>query len=358
MNVMTVIYFLLILGIILIVHEVGHLVTAKYFGVYCREFSIGMGPVLLQKQGKETKWSLRLIPIGGYVMMAGDDDAEALEGSLSEEEKELVIPVERTLPGIAKWKQAIVMFAGSFMNILLAFVVFVIVVFYQGSVVTPTIGEVFVDSPAMSVGLQVGDTIVAAYEGDTRVEVNKNKDIQNFQTFAAQHTDGFTIVVDRDGTIIEKEVTPKLNEKSGQYLIGIAYAQDSSFGAKMEKSFDMLVLNATMIVSAIANLFRGQGLDNIGGPVGILSATADVAKNGFMSLVLLLGMLSINVGLFNLVPIPLFDGGRIVILAIEAIIGRDLNEKARDWLMYIGLFLVLALFVLAAWNDISRLLFK
>lgn len=196
-GIVNLLWFVLILGAIVIVHEFGHLLAAKKFGVYCKEFSIGMGPLLWQKQKGETAWSIRALPIGGFVAMAGEDEE-------SDEKDELDIPFERTLNGIKPWKQVIVMAAGAFMNVLLAWLIFIGITAYQGSVSVPPkpiVASVVENSPAQKAGFHVGDEIIRL-ENKSKKETltpDSTREIMEFLHISR----GITYTVLRDG----KQVT-------------------------------------------------------------------------------------------------------------------------------------------------------
>ncbi len=346
------VYFILILGAIILIHELGHLIAAKKFNVYCREFSFGMGPLLWQKKGKETTYSIRALPIGGYVSMAGEDEE-------ADAKDEVEISEDRYLNKIAKWKQIIVMGAGAFMNIVLAFVVFCIVIFSSGVAVdsSPVIDEIVKDSAAEQAGFQVGDEIIAIAQGNEKIEVTSS---QSFSKFFDEHSGELTYTVLRNGS--EVEITTSATQQSdGSLLLGISYTastiQKVNVLEAIKYGFIETVDSMMMIFDTIKTLLKGIGLDQLSGPVGIFQVTAQVTQNGLISTLNLLALLSVNVGIMNLLPIPILDGGRIVILAIEAIIGRKLNERLENVIMIIGLLMIVALMVFATWNDISRLLF-
>lgn len=343
------VYFVLILGAIILIHELGHLIAAKKFNVYCREFSFGMGPLLWQKKGKETAYSIRALPIGGFVSMAGEDEE-------ADEKDELDIPQDRYLNNIAKWKQIIVMGAGAFMNIVLAFVVFCIVIFSSGVSVdsAPVISEVVKDSVAQIAGFQAGDTIIKISQGNESIEINSSKD---FNQFFDEHDGELTYTILRDGKEMNLNATAKVED--GTKLLGISYYASKTKPVNaleaIKYGFEKTIDSMTMIFDTLGTLLKGKGYDQLSGPVGIFQVTAQVRQNGIIATLNLLALLSVNVGIMNLLPIPILDGGRIVILAIEAIIGRKLNEKLEYAVMIVGLLLIVGLMVFATWNDISRI---
>lgn len=347
--IINILIFVIILSVIVIIHELGHLIAAKKFNVYCSEFAIGMGPVLLKYQKGETLLTIRALPIGGFVQMAGEEGV-GIEG----------IPFERTINGIKTWKQIVVMAAGAFMNIMLALVVFTGIVANRGYVSVPSdpiIATVQENSPADKIGMQAGDKIVKMVLSDGSEIVPETFD--DLLEGMANYKEGSVLyTVERDGKMLDFVVVPKFNETEQRYLVGFSAAaktrpiqwyESISYGAEM--MIDMTV----QIIQAFGNLIRGVGLQDVSGPVGIYQATSQVAANGLGSLILWLGLLSLNIGVFNLLPVPILDGGRIVIALIEKMIGHRLSEKVQTIIMMTGLVLIVALMIYATANDIGRL---
>ena len=346
-----IVIFVIILSIIVIVHELGHLIAAKKFGVYCSEFSIGMGPAIYQyqKEGSETIISIRALPLGGFVQMAGEEGTDIDS-----------VPFERTINGIKTWQQVIVMAAGAIMNVLLAFVVFTGVVLYDGEVSVPSdpiIGEVSVGSPADTVGMMKNDKIVKMILPDgTEVVPNNFDDLINGMKSYKEGNVIYTI--ERNGGTIDFSVQPKYDESVKRYLVGFSAIPKTREIAWYESIYyggEMLVDMSISVVQGFANLLTGTGLKDVSGPVGIYQATSQVAQKGIYSLILWLGLLSLNIGIFNLIPIPILDGGRIVIVVIEKLVGRKLSEKVQTAIMLVGIVLILGLMVFATANDIFRL---
>lgn len=350
-SILNIIYFILILGVIVLVHELGHLIAAKKFGVYCKEFSIGMGPLLWKKQGKETQWSIRALPLGGFVAMVGENEDD-------EEDAKLDIPYERTLPGIAKWKQVIVMAAGAFMNILLAWALYIGITAVQGNVVVESeaiIERLEPNGAAEQAGFQAGDKIIKMATDDHEEEIVVKSDATMFMQFYPGET---TFTIDRNGEQIEIVCEPTYSENDS-YIIGVYFVANTSKEISLLESIPYgtkrMVDSAFDIFDSLGKIVSGVGLNQLSGPVGIFEVTSSVTKTGLISTLALVALLSINVGIFNLIPIPILDGGRILILLIEAIIGRKLNENVQTAVMMAGLLLILAIMVFATWNDISRI---
>ena len=213
---MDILVFILTLGIIITLHEFGHLIAAKIFGVYCREFSIGMGPKLTSFKGKETEYSLRAIPIGGYVAMAGEpDEDDRMPDNL---------PHERTLPGIKPWRRIIIYLAGIMMNILLFIVAFTIFFSVVGidnpEMPTSTVYQVQENSPAHLSGILAGDTIVEIIKDGQSYPIS---DFQDLQEVTSGNTQTVTYVIERNNEKINVDLTPEYDDASDRYLIGVAF---------------------------------------------------------------------------------------------------------------------------------------
>lgn len=351
--IISVVAFVLTLSVIIIVHELGHLMAAKKFNVYCSEFAIGMGPKVFSRQKGETVYSLRAIPLGGFVSMAGEEGTDTTD-----------IPEERTIKGVATYKQVIIMAAGALMNILLAWVIFVVLAMAKGTVAGPAepiIAGVMDKSPAQNVGLMVGDEITRVILPDgTEIYPDTFEDIEErIRNFTDQ--DKIILTIDRDGNISDFAISPVYNEENEKYMIGIM-AEATTRHIEWYEGFYygtiMMKNSFVQILGGIANIFRGIGLKDMSGPVGIFQATSEVAQSGIVSMVTWVALLSMNVGIFNLVPLPILDGGRIVIALIERLIRKKLSEKAEMAIMTFGLLVVAGLMLFATWNDIVRLFFR
>lgn len=345
---MSIIYFILILSVIIIIHELGHLMTAKYFHVYCQEFSIGMGPTIYKRQGKETAFSVRALPLGGFVSMAGEEGVD-----------DESIPFERTLKGIAWWKQVIIMAAGAIMNVLLAWLLFIVVTMVQGRVVLPSepvVAGFTSGSAAEAAGFEIGDRITKITSGSEVTTVETFDDITEHISYFPKEEAVFSIV--RDGREMEIKLTPKYNESEDRYLAGFQSnlnVKEISILESFQYGTERMIDGSTAIFRSLSKLIRGIGLENLSGPVGIFQITAETTQNGLLPAISLIALLSLNIGIFNLLPLPVLDGGRIFITLIEKISGRKLSERAEMVIMMIGVVLLVALMVFATWQDIMRL---
>ncbi len=351
-----IIAFIVMLSVIVVLHELGHFLVARHFGVYCKEFSIGMGPALYQKQGKETVFSIRAIPFGGYVMMAGEED-----GSQSEEDDWLQkVPAQRRLNNIERWKQVLVMLAGIFMNIVLAWVIYMGVALSQGYVVEdakPIVYEVLENSEAQSIGLQKDDVIkkIVASDGTTLKPSTQMEVLE----FIQYHHDTLTLTIKRGNEKISLEANPKYDKDMQGYTLGykaIAYAKEIPWYQSLWEGTKNTFDSATTIFKSLNMLFHGQGLDNLSGPVGILNVTSKSVQYGWSTYFSLFAMISLNIGIFNAIPLPALDGGRVLILLIEKILNRKVSTAIIEKIIMASFVLLILLFIYATYNDVVRLL--
>lgn len=360
MNVLfNIIIFSLVLGIIVLIHELGHLLAAKRYGVYCHEFAIGMGPTVFKfkKPEWETTYSLRLFPIGGFVAMAGEDEPR----------EDVDVPFERTLPGVKAWKRLVIMLSGIVMNMVLAFLIFWGMSTVLGTVETPKaiIAEVQVNSAADQAGLQAGDTIKSFkfHDGTELVAENFN-DI--FIALATYGEYGFDVTVDRNGSLESLRIEPEWNAQEERYLLGVMAppAEHKSLNILSAIPVAFMQIKDVIVQFAfiITRLFRGIGLDAVGGPIGIFEVTSQVQVQGAISIsagfvffLNLVALLSVNLGVVNLIPIPVMDGGRALLTLVEMLMGKPINKKLENAIMLIGLLMMIALFVFIMGNDIRKL---
>lgn len=341
--------FVIMISVIIFVHELGHFVTAKKFGVYCGEFSIGMGPVVWKKQKGETQYSLRAIPIGGFVSMAGEsDDTKA----------DVNVPLKRTINGISPIKRIIVMLAGIFMNVLLAWIIFIGISMYQGTAPVPSqpvLSVVDKNSPAQEAGLQEGDQIVSITRNDGKV-IKIDSASAIIEEIGLYHeTSTFNII--RDDKMLDKEITPQ-KQDDGSYTIGVGITskiKKIQWYESFKYGTENMVNSSTLIVKSLGTLVQGKNWDQVSGPVGIVKAVGETASNGFVSFLSLLAILSLNIGIFNAIPIPALDGGRAIITIVEMITGKSVKEKTMERLITVGFILLFGIMLFATWNDILKL---
>ena len=342
---LTILYFALILGTIVCVHEFGHFFFAKLFGIYVYEFSIGMGPQIFKKKDKkgETTYSLRAIPIGGFCSLAGEG---------SEEDDKL--PKDRLLGSKPVWQRFLVMFFGAGNNFILALVVLFFLGLVMGSPsVSTVIPSVIPESPAEVAGLKAGDDI--KYINGEKVKTLD--DIQLYLTIAKGETE---FVIARDGKEETIKVTPLTGEEQETkgYSYGIQFNTEREYGFfnAIKYSFTKFGALVRQMVITFKGLFTGGiSVKELSGPVGIFTAVDQTKTGGAANLFYLLALLSLNVGFVNLIPFPAFDGGRILFLLIEKIKGSPVKAETENLIHTIGFFILLALIIFVTINDVIRL---
>ena len=342
---MTLIYFILILGITICIHEFGHFIFAKKAGVHVYEFSLGMGPVLKQWERKndETVYSIRLFPIGGYVSMAGEE--------VDEDKK---IPAKKRLYNKSWSERFMTIVAGVMFNFILAIVIFFLLGLFNG---TPSkhayISELEKGMPAYNSGLVKGDKIVKMNGKNIDADllllelmVNGKKEVK------------LTIVHEDNKTEIITMKPKKQKDGSYKYGFGITTKVEKGFFTSIKYAFQKTISLINQMIHILAYLFTGKlALNNLSGPVGIYEVVGETAKAGFANLVYLLGYISLNVGFMNLLPIPAFDGGRLLFLIIEKIKGSPVNPKTENAIHSVGMIFLLGLMLVITYNDIVRIFF-
>ena len=340
----TLIFALLVFSLIIFVHELGHFLTARLFGVKVHEFAIGMGPQLFARQSGETKYSIRAIPMGGFCSMEGEDAASDDSGSFSKK------------PWYARF---VILAAGATMNIILGFLIctlFVALYYKSVGIPTTTVGKVMDYSPLYDF-LEPGDRIISV-DGQ---RVNIKRDID----FIMQQSDGSEcdITVKRGSERLTKTFAPyaaKQNDGSAAYLIGFTaeIKPMSVFGVLRESFFQTLWTVKLVFVSLKMLLTGGASVADVSGPVGIVSTmnTAAHQQNGFIALLYLAALISVNIGVMNLLPFPALDGGRIFFVLVEAVRRKPIPPEKEGVVHFIGMALLIALMIVATWNDILRLI--
>jgi regulator of sigma E protease len=359
-TIINIIVFILILGTIITIHEFGHFIAAKHFGVYCAQFSIGFGPKLFSKKGKETEFELRLLPIGGFVSMAGEADQE-------DNEMMKDVPFERTLKGIKAYQRVIVFVAGVFMNMVLAVAVLLAANLMSGTVPLDdvTIASIQQDSAAYNCGLQVNDVITKLYieESNTTFVIDSYDDLPDTFDKTSFHTNSDTvhmiISIIRNNETKELNATLSFNQDESRYILGVSYqTRRMNFIESVTSTADDFIYMSTAIVDALRMLvvnFAGT-VNQLSGPAGIYQVTAEVTQTGQISYIFrLVGLLSINIGIFNLLPIPGLDGCQILFTIVERIIGRELPQRMKLILQMIGLALVMLLMIYVTYQDLVKI---
>lgn len=334
----TVISAVLVFLVLVLVHELGHFITAKLCKVTVHEFAIGMGPAIFKKKYKETLYSLRLIPIGGYCAMEGEDEESDDEGAFSNKKP---------------WQRLLILVSGGGMNLILGFILICTIMFSPNmkTVPVPVINSVIEDSAAEEAGLQPGDKIV---------EINgTNIHIYSELKFELARYKGGSIDVEyiRNGERHETSLTPKKYE-DGMYYIGFEGSVDRpGVGGKLYNAWFTTLLNGKAIVVSLFDLVTGAiGMEAMSGPVGIVSEIGKSAQAGWEDLFALAALITINLGIFNLLPFPALDGGRVLFVLIELVTRKKIPAEKEGMVHFVGFALLIGFMLFATWNDIVRLI--
>ena len=413
--------FILVFGIIVVVHEFGHFYFAKKSGILVREFAIGMGPKIFAHIGKDgTAYTIRILPLGGYVRMAGwgDDTTEIktgtpvsltlaedgkvkrinlsgkkldqtalpmqvtqfdfedklfIKGLVLEEEKTFAVdhdatvveadgtevriaPLDVQYQNATIWGKLITNFAGPMNNFILGVVVFWILIFMQGGVrdvdtnqfhVMPQGALAKVGVPETAQITKIGSHEVSNWESLIQAVESETKD---------KTAPTLDVTISEKGS--DKQVTVTPEESQGRYLLGVQPGIKSDFLSMFVGGFTTAADSALRILSALKNLIFQPDLNKLGGPVAIFKASSDAAKNGIENVLYFLAMISINIGIFNLIPIPALDGGKIVLNILEAIRRKPLKQEIETYVTLAGVVIMVVLMIAVTWNDIMRLFFR
>lgn len=353
--------FLVVLSVIIFVHELGHYWVARACGVRIDTFSIGFGRELLGWTNRNgTRWRVAAIPLGGYVKFFGDAGAastpdEALDG-LRPEERAVCFHYKPL------WQRAAIVAAGPGINFVFAILVFAALFTTVGQPRTdPIVTNVMPDMPAAAAGILPGDRIVSA-DG---AAIARFQELRNHVALRAETP--IDLVVERDGRMLELTVTPRRTTvdtgAGGEAEMGVIGIQAEGIELVRHDPLHALWLGTveTWLVAenSLTYVWRivsgRESGDQLSGPIGIAKISGDVAQVGVLAVISLMATLSVAIGLINLFPVPMLDGGHLLFYAVEAVRGRPLGERAQEYGFRIGLALILCLFVFATWNDLNRL---
>lgn len=344
---MTLLYFIIILGVIIFIHELGHFICAKKSGIYVYEFSLGMGPKIFKfnRKNDETDYCLRLFPIGGFVQMAGEE--------IDDDEN---VPKDKKFNSKNFGQKFITVIAGIMMNFILAVILLFVVGLINGAPQNKAIvGAIDPNYPAYTSGLQEGDQILKINGRNANTSDKLTLQLQVFQG------ENINVEIERNGVIQQLTLTPKEVKEDGEiyYRYGFQIEDEVETGifASLKYAFTKTFSLVHQMIFIIWYLITGQlELGSLAGPVGIYSVVGSAAASGLVSLLYLTAYISINVGFINLLPIPAFDGGRILFLIIEKIKGSPVDQKLENTIHTIGFFLLMALMILITYNDIIRII--
>ena len=340
----TIITAAIIFGILIIAHEFGHFIVAIKSGVKVLEFSIGMGPVLYQRETKTTKYSIRLfIPIGGFCQMKGEDD---------EEDK----PEKGSFNYASPFKRIAILSAGAIMNLIVALLIFILIFINVGTDPSTKIETVVDNSPAYNAGMMDGDNILSingteVESWDNITDLIVGSDGKTLNVKVERTVDGQTIQTDL-------EIQPEIDTDSGEYKIGIITQMKVDFFHTITYSFRAIGQYIVLIFMVFGGLFSGQfRMDEVfSGPIGI---TAEIGRqlstNGMLPILNIAAAMAVSLAFFNLLPLPALDGGRIFFTLIEAIKGSPVSRKVESRVHYIGFLLLMLLAIYIAFNDILKL---
>lgn len=331
----TIISSIIIFLLVILIHEFGHFIVAKMNGVSVLEFSVGMGPKLFQKESNGTLYSLRLLPVGGYCQLEGEDEENDSPNSLNNQ---------------SPFVRLKVILAGAIMNFILAFILLILLM--SVSRVSTEVSGVLENSPAYSSGIQAGDKIVSINGKNINDGEELLKNIKESQG-------DLDIRVIRDSQSKNIKVTPRLENNVRK--IGVNFQEEYNIkNFSIIKGFKKGVitfLNLTgMLYKFLGMLITGQlGLGGVSGPVGVVKEIGNAAKTGVANLIFLLAYININLGVFNLLPIPALDGGRAIFILIEMIFGKKISQEKEGYIHMVGLILLLALIAVVTIKDVIKL---
>lgn len=350
-----IISFAIVLGVLVFVHEFGHFLLAKLMGVGVEKFSLGFGPRIVSKKIGMTEYMISAIPLGGYVKMVGESPQKELNDSL--------LPLSFSHKGL--FTRSLIVLAGPVFNLLLSVAIFF--VFFQVSglpIMKPEVGEVQEEMPAHVAGIRPGDRVVSI----------DGKPVTRWEEMAdlIQQSSGrpLNIEILRDNSTVLVKVAPKLlssqnlfGEQVEKYVIGITASgaitvrQLNPFQSATQGLLQTWQI-AKLTVLAIGKIITGTiSAKNLGGPIMIAQLAGQQAEAGIINLIFFIALLSVNLGIINLLPIPVLDGGHLLFFLIEAVIRRPLNHKMREVAQQIGIFILILLMIFVFYNDIARILF-
>jgi len=329
-----------VFSLIVFVHEAGHFITAKLTGMQVDEFAIGFGPKLYSRKYGETVYSLRIIPLGGFNKIAGMSDEEELN-----ERSFLNKPVRSRL---------LVISAGALMNFLLAFLLLWGIVFSTGisSVLPdPIVGGIIKNSAAAEAGIEPGDRIISV----GNEPVNRWIDIP--EAIEAHQREVVPVVYERDGSRITVDTIPKTDEKTGRTLLGVMPSIQTKYvgvGEAAHFAVNRIIDLGTMMLAGLYRMVSGTEKAELAGPIGVAQLAGQAASVGFVNLLTFTAFLSLNLGILNLLPIPMLDGGYIILILLEGITRRKMPKKALYYIQMAGVIILGAMFIFALVQDISR----
>ncbi|AWB10053.1 regulator of sigma E protease [Thermodesulfobium acidiphilum] len=337
---MSILIFILVIFVATLVHEAGHFVFARIFGVGVFEFSIGFGPRIFKSKYKETDLSIRILPLGGFVRIAGLDEGE-------------VPPGKKRFDQIRSFQKILVILAGPVMNIIMAAVLFTLV--YTQGVYVPDLKIQSVNNnfPAAKAGIQVGDRIVAVND----IPIKTPNELIKIVSESKGEKLNLTIL--RDDKYINISLNPEFDQKENRYLIGIMFDRTLKKYSILESiymGFTQTISWSIALVVSIWMLITGKvPVGSLAGPIGIASMLGQAANEGLTALIFFVGFLSLNLGILNLLPIPALDGSRILFLLVEVLRGKPIDPKKENFIHVAGFVFLILLMIFISYFDILRI---
>ena len=332
---------LLVFGLLIFIHEGGHFLAARLCGVTVKEFAIGMGPKIFARTSKKsgTRYALRLLPIGGFVSMDGEDEDSDNPNAFC----------NKSVP-----KRMLIVIAGAFMNILLGFILMFVLVFSQKTLISNKIGAF--NENAMSEGkLMIGDTVVKV--DGTRVHTG-NEVVYEIMNKGDKPID---VVVIRDGERVTVEEVSFPNFSDSGVIFGDCdfrmYADEETFGNYIKHSYFRSVSTVKMVFDSLINLVSGKyGMEAVSGPVGVTEVVGEAAQSSLPTLLYVITVISINLGVFNLLPFPALDGGRFAFLALEGVRGKPVDKRIEAYVNFAGLIILFTFMAFVTFKDVIKLI--
>jgi len=323
---------ILAFSLLVIIHELGHFTLCKLNGVKVSEFSLGMGPKLFGIKGKETEYLIKAFPIGGYVKMEGEDGGSDDPRSFTNK-----TPLQKLS----------IVSAGAIMNLILAVVLFAIVGASTGKIV-PVIGEIVPNGAAMKAGMQVGDKITKV----NKVRIDKWEQFIN--EIGISKGENISIEIVRNSKVKTLSLKPIKNVEENRFMVGIAGKQEKmNFGEVVSYGFTQTISTSKLIFGFLGSVFHGKvSANDVGGPISIIRISTMAAQSGIINLMMLTAMLSVQLGIINILPFPALDGGWIFMLLFEIISGKKLDDNKVGIVNYIGFMILMAFMVFIVIKDI------
>ena len=363
--IITILAALLVFSAVIAIHEFGHFTVAKLCGIQVNEFSIGMGPVLWKKNHKGTQYSLRALPVGGFVALEGEESPESQQAEAvhtvqeqpAPETEASVQPTGIPLNEAPVWQRALVMVAGAVMNFVLGFVVLVFLIAAQNEPITSkTIYAIQDGALCGQTGLQAGDKVLAVNGRRCFVANDILYELVRTRSYSAD----FTVLRDGQKVQLPGVQFDTWQDEQGETHMSIGfsvYGLEKTPGNVLREASNSVLYYGRIVFTSLVDLVRGrESINNLSGPVGIVSAIGQAASYGWQDLLELLALITVNLGILNLLPFPALDGGKVVFLVIEGVTGHAVPEKLQSVLTLATFGLLFGLMLFATYNDILRLI--